>query len=469
MESSSRITKVLPGAQNGAASRLVARIIDLVDTFCINGYMANLRDHVLLTSIYLRLARGIDHAIANNEVPLRARDLPRLLYQVLVYSKDATIGSALLRLMMCIDGACNLDWFSPEDTTILHWLTEELFRNFSATKHVRFSPSVHSSMVKVMSRFYPTMKMDEMLISLEFQPGSESYVTNFHIIRGMVDPKKHKLWLLVAQIDNMDTSSCLITPPEVNFLLNGKEVARRSFGSMDRTPQLPTNVTHMMKYGVNVLQVVGEFPGQYVVIIAIMRTVSGSGAQVLQRYVSPAALHNKETATIETRFIVSLNCPISQSRMRTPVKGQKCDHPQCFDCDNFLDINSKSPSWQCPHCKQSACHVDLRIDRTLLKVLMEAEEDVVDVFLSLDGSWEKIEDQSPPGKDTLLHDHDKNGSAVGNSTPNRQNISSDLDLTVDSCMDLLMTDAAAAASLDLNIPADDKISDILNVGNESSP
>lgn len=25
--------------------------------------------------------RGIDHAIANNEVPLRARDLPQLLYQ----------------------------------------------------------------------------------------------------------------------------------------------------------------------------------------------------------------------------------------------------------------------------------------------------------------------------------------------------------------------------------------------------
>lgn len=55
--SSSSITKVLPGPLHGAASTLVARIMDMAHAFSINGYVANLRDHVPLTSIYLRLGR----------------------------------------------------------------------------------------------------------------------------------------------------------------------------------------------------------------------------------------------------------------------------------------------------------------------------------------------------------------------------------------------------------------------------
>lgn len=92
---------------------------------------------------------------------------------------------------------------------------------------------------------------------------------------------------------------------------------------------------------------------------------------------------------------------------------------------------------------------------------MEAGEDVVDVLLSSDGSWEKIKDHSHPEKDALMDDHGKNETAIGNSTTPNQNISSDLNLTVDSYMDLLMTDADADASANAttsldNIPADNR-------------
>lgn len=74
---------------------------------------------------------------------------------------------------------------------------------------------------------------------------------------------------------------------------------------------------------------------------------------------------------------------------------------------------------------------------------MEAGEDVVDVLLSSDGSWEKIKDHSHPVKD-----------ALGNFAPN-QNISFHPNLTVDSYTDVLMTDAGATTSRD-NMPADNR-------------
>lgn len=66
MEWSSRITKVFPGARHGAASMLLARITDMVHTFSINGYSANLRDQVPLTSIYLRLGRYVSHVLRSS-------------------------------------------------------------------------------------------------------------------------------------------------------------------------------------------------------------------------------------------------------------------------------------------------------------------------------------------------------------------------------------------------------------------
>ena len=36
--------------------------------------------------------------------------------------------------------------------------------------------------------------------------------------------------------------------------------------------------------------------------------------------------------------------------MRTPVKGQWCDHYECFDLNNYIESNTKSKAWICPVC-----------------------------------------------------------------------------------------------------------------------
>ncbi|KAL6986318.1 hypothetical protein U1Q18_019685 [Sarracenia purpurea var. burkii] len=77
-------------------------------------------------------------------------------------------------------------------------------------------------------------------------------------------------------------------------------------------------------------------------------------------------------------------------RIKTPVKGHSCKHLQCFDFDNFVDINSRRPSWRCPHCNQCICYVDIRVDQNM--VLKEVGENVVDVIISADGSWKAVMD-----------------------------------------------------------------------------
>jgi len=38
--------------------------------------------------------------------------------------------------------------------------------------------------------------------------------------------------------------------------------------------------------------------------------------------------------------------------MKTPVKGQWCDHYECFDLNTYIESNQKAQVWRCPVCPQ---------------------------------------------------------------------------------------------------------------------
>lgn len=170
--------------------------------------------------------------------------------------------------------------------------------------------------------------------------------------------------------------------------------------------------------------------GNYIIIVAFMSMISNPISPTLPNYVPPvAAAPDPDNELTEGPSTTSLNCPIryyfyfyfcfiliqialhlsslinvfkskflflfSFKRIKTPVKGQLCKHRQvsdekgvyvflhrreivitcfriyplqCFDYDNYVDINSRRPSWKCPHCSQSVCFTDIRIDRIMVKV-----------------------------------------------------------------------------------------------------
>ncbi|KAG2725389.1 hypothetical protein I3760_01G063500 [Carya illinoinensis] len=360
------------------------------DSLAMHILSGHLSDPSKVSDLCFCLARSIDDAVANNEVPLKAQDLPMLVKQVYKHNNHSSLQAAVMALMISVKNACRIGWFQNKDSNDLLTLAKEIGKSFSNTEDFNVEPSYAlSSISKIMARFYPRIKMGHILASLEIKAGYRAIVYDFHILKSTKVPVQNQIALFVAQMDNMETSSCIVTPPLANFLLNGKGVQGRNNISMDTGPQLPTNITAMLKYGINLFQAVGQFNGNYLITIAFMSMMPLTDeTPSLQDYVQPVVgPYGSDSEIIERPSRISLNCPISHKRIKTPVKGHLCNHYQCFDYENFMEMNARRPLWCCPCCKQPVCHTDIRIDEHIAKILGETEENVVDVMISADGSW----------------------------------------------------------------------------------
>ncbi|CAN4077393.1 unnamed protein product [Withania somnifera] len=372
-----------------------------VNSFRISAVADRLAKHVCnqpkidpqeFVHLCLSLARGIDFAIANQEVPNRAQDLPLLVKQVCRLTCDTLLQAHVMVLMISVKNACHSGWFTEKDAEELCDVANEISGSFCSTLDYKTEPSSSLTIIStIMSRFYPRLKMGQIISFVEAKPGFGAYVNDFQITKTMNLSEGEKVRLFVARIDNMETSLCLITPPQVNFLLNGTPVGRRTNVSMDPGPQLPSPVPHMVKFGTNLLQAVGQFNGNYIIAVAFMSETSTPVQITLPDYEqAPVSSVDPDSEIIEGPSRISLNCPISFRRIKTPAKGHSCKHLQCFDFNNYIDINSRRPSWRCPHCNQHVCFTDIRIDQDMVKVLKEVSEDVTDVMISSDGSWKAI-------------------------------------------------------------------------------
>ncbi|KAJ4954708.1 hypothetical protein NE237_011491 [Protea cynaroides] len=409
-----------PGSSTGGAGQnSTSSPMYIKNSFRVSAVATRLAMHITghrtdpneFFQLCIALARGIDYAVANNEVPARAHELPIVLRQVCHRKTIFSFQAVIMVLMVSVKNACKNGWFPGQDNEELLTLANEILGGFCSLGDVNIeSNSTFSTISEIMSRFYPRMKMGNILASLEVKPGYGAYVIDFNIPMNTNFTEQGKIRLFVAQMDSTETSSCIITPPLVNFLLNGKGVERRINVSMDNGPQFPTNVTPLLKFGINLLQVIGQFNGNYIIVIAFMNVISSPGTPVLQDYVQPVAAVDSDSDVIEGPSRLSLNCPISHTRIRTPVKGHLCKHHQCFDYNNFLEINSRRPSWRCPHCNQFVCYTDIRIDQNMVKVLKEVAESVSDVIISVDGSWKAVcegnDQEHQPHSGTLSCEND---------------------------------------------------------------
>ncbi|XP_058199953.1 E4 SUMO-protein ligase PIAL2 isoform X4 [Rhododendron vialii] len=374
------------------------RIAAVADRLALHVWASHKIDAVEFFNLCLSLARGIDYAVANSEIPGRVKDLPRLLKQVCQQNTDALLQAAIMVLMISVKNACKSGWFPSEDSAELLTLADEIGSNFCTVRDMNTEASNSLDIIStVMARFYPRMKMGQILAFLEVKPGYGTYVIDFHISKTSKPSAEERIRLFVAQTDNVDTSSCIITPLQVNFLLNGKGVDNRTNVNMVTAPQVPTVVTQMLKFGTNLLQAVGQFNGSYIIVVAYMSVISNPEHPALQDYVHPAvAASDTDTEIIEGPSRISLNCPISFRRIKTPVKGHSCKH---------------------------------------LQILKEVGENVVDVIISADGSSNPVLETN----DNTDQPHDKSRNCQQDEPFQQEaDLPSDvMDLTVgDDVMDL---------------------------------
>jgi len=100
----------------------------------------------------------------------------------------------------------------------------------------------------------------------------------------------------------------------------------------------------------------------------------------------------------ELFFKISLNCPLSYSRINIPAKGKACKHIQCFDLYSYLDMNQRNPKWKCPVCAKIILNDDLLVDGYMEKILMEAQR-AETIKIVPDASWEVLEEIADDDED----------------------------------------------------------------------
>ncbi|KAH6830031.1 hypothetical protein C2S53_004148 [Perilla frutescens var. hirtella] len=355
---------------------------------------------------------GIDFSIANHEVPTRSLEIPTIVKKVCQTKNDSLLQAPIFILMVSVKSACQNGWFSNRDSEELSNLAKKIASNFCSASDFSTEPNPsHPVISTVMSRFYPRLKMGHIFVFLEVKPGYDAYVSDFQISKNLKCSQGDRIRLFVLQTDSIETSACLVTPAKVNFLLNGKGVERRTNLFMDTGPQVPTIVTPLLKYGSNLLQAVGEFNGNYIIVVAFMGEVPNPDSNTLQNCEQHApATVDADSEVIEGPSRITLNCPISFRRIKTPVKGISCKHIQCFDFDNYVDMNSRRPSWRCPHCNQHLSFSDIRIDQKMCKILKEVGPNVSDIIVSSDGSWNAVmesEDTTEKAEDNTSSTRDE--------------------------------------------------------------
>ncbi|CAA7053285.1 unnamed protein product [Microthlaspi erraticum] len=360
----------------------------------------------------IALANKIDSAIGNNAVLPDVQDLAKILKHVCACQRRGNnqTKAMIMMLMISAKNACELGWFPQRETQELLAFVEMMWKSFSSPENAipASLSSPCSQMPLVMKRFYPFTKLGHVLISFEAKPESNvsAKVKDFHISKNMPFSRKRQVGLFVVQTDDISKSSCLVHPQKVSFLLNGMDVQNRVIAAMDTGPQRPTNVSPLVNPGVNLLQTIGCFEGSYFVVIAFVDDIPlPDQPPMLKNYVhSEVTQSNSDCDVIEGPSRISLNCPISKTRIKLPVKGHVCRHLQSFDFWNYVGINKRRPSWRCPHCNQSVCYTDIRVDQNMLKILQEVGCNVPDVVISADGSWRVVTENDENVPETT-HNH----------------------------------------------------------------
>ncbi|KAK4363832.1 hypothetical protein RND71_019073 [Anisodus tanguticus] len=404
----------------------ISAVADRLATHVCNQPTVNAQEFVHLC---LSLARGIDFAIANQEVPNRAQDLPQLVKQVIPGHWSALwdnfgkmrvlLASSITNIASDVSAfnASQSGWFTEKDAEELCNLANEVDKSagllhglpvsllvidvklilssfsvcmyrFPAASAAHLVLKLNQAVLSQLSRrFYPRLKMGRIISFLEVKPGFGAFVNDFQITKNMNLSEGEKVRLFVAQTDILETSLCLITPPQVNFLLNGTPVGRRTNVLTDPGPQLPSPVPHMLKFGTNLLQAVGQFNGNYIIAVAFMSEISTPVQATLPDYEqAPVSSVDPDSEIIEGPSRISLNCPISfildddSKRCKFLCSSLFSFHPLLLSKLKMTllfvlsSVTRWLPSWY----------------RQLLEVLKEVSEDVTDVMISSDGSWKEI-------------------------------------------------------------------------------
>jgi len=217
--------------------------------------------------------------------------------------------------------------------------------------------------------------------------------------------------------DNIEVRMCRLDsydahqawPHSMIFKLNGKKcftIKEPQVGHKRR--DIPKRISPYLKSGTNSIEVSlkDEYVQRYA--IALVRTSPQVPRDLTKLIPYKTAEHCKqhlvdlmfssqlegcvEDFQTEVADRSRLVCPITLERIKTPARGKKCRHLQCFDLEAYLVSNQRiaafNKRWRCPVCDLNVKPPnDLIIDAYHLKILAETGERDEEVAFDNAGVW----------------------------------------------------------------------------------
>lgn len=115
---------------------------------------------------------------------------------------------------------------------------------------------------------------------------------------------------------------------------------------------------------------------------------------------------NRQTVVLEdttssnemSSFIFPLSCPVSQQLIDTPVRGNTCNHWQCFELRNFVESNTHvtGTRWECPVCTKILSLRDLQYCPLTASILKEYSKEATPhrdrVQFFANGTWKLLDE-----------------------------------------------------------------------------
>ena len=92
--------------------------------------------------------------------------------------------------------------------------------------------------------------------------------------------------------------------------------------------------------------------------------------------------------SISETYSLPLICPITRKRLVNPARSVECSHLECFELESFISMKSSSCRWDCPICKKETSLKTLKVDKFIMRILAECNEEIVEI--NKDCSWKVL-------------------------------------------------------------------------------
>jgi len=96
---------------------------------------------------------------------------------------------------------------------------------------------------------------------------------------------------------------------------------------------------------------------------------------------------NDDDDIISTSNALSLQCPVSLTRIHTPTKFKSCMHLNCVDASSMYQMYSHFSIWHCPVCNKKCNYKDLIIDGYIKNIINTIPNYISSVTISPEGEY----------------------------------------------------------------------------------